>query len=204
MRLRADTWIHGTAAPMGCQVRRLRLPRLHCRSFRDVSLWVESIHRAHLLLAFPTGLAVTEPLYLVSNLDPTLDLVWTYGQRFCCKQLFRDQKSGIFQLESSGLRDPARIDRLLLVVAIAVLASSLRCTLAQDLEHQPARAPQQVDQAQDESGRHLPQRRRHQPAGGQSAAGATGGMAVGTPPLLLRGHHGQNPPARGAAGAHRW
>ena len=37
-----------------------------------------------------------------------------------------DQKSGIFQLESSGLRDPARIDRLLLVVAIAVLASSLQ------------------------------------------------------------------------------
>jgi hypothetical protein len=61
MRLRADTWIHGTAAPMSCQVRRLRLPRGHCRSFRDVSLWAESIHRAHLLLSFPTGLAVTEP-----------------------------------------------------------------------------------------------------------------------------------------------
>ena len=26
MRLRSDTWIHGTAAPMGCEVRRLRLP----------------------------------------------------------------------------------------------------------------------------------------------------------------------------------
>jgi len=73
-----------------------------------------------------TGLAVDEPWYLVSNLDRTLDLAWTYGQRFCCEQLFRDQKSGIFQLENSGLRDPARIDRLLLVVAIAVLASSLQ------------------------------------------------------------------------------
>jgi hypothetical protein len=39
--------------------------------------------------------------------------------------LFSDQKAVIFQLESSGLRDPARIVRLLLVVAIAVLASSL-------------------------------------------------------------------------------
>ena len=29
MRLRADTWIQGTAAPMGCEVRRLRLPRGH-------------------------------------------------------------------------------------------------------------------------------------------------------------------------------
>ena len=69
---------------------------------------------------------MTEPWYLVSNADPTLDLVWAYGQRFCCEQLFRDQKSGIFQLKSSGLRDPQRIDRLLLVVAIAVLVGSLQ------------------------------------------------------------------------------
>ena len=40
--------------------------------------------------------------------------------------MFRDQKSGIFQLESSGLRDAERIDRLLLVVAIAVLVGSLQ------------------------------------------------------------------------------
>ena len=126
MRLRADTWIQGTAAPMGCEVRRLRLPRGHCRGFRDVQLWADGSQRANLLLAFPTGLAVAEPWYLVSNLDPTLDLVWAYGQRFCCEQLFRDQKSGIFQLESSGLRDPQRIDRLLLVVAIAVLVGSLQ------------------------------------------------------------------------------
>ena len=38
----------------------------------------------------------------------------------------RVQKSGIFQLDGSGLHDPARIDRLLLVVAIAVLDSSLQ------------------------------------------------------------------------------
>ena len=38
------------------------------------------------------------------------------------------------------------------------------------------------------------------PAGGQPAAGAAGGMAAGAPPLLLRGHHGQNPRAGGDAG----
>lgn len=41
-------------------------------------------------------------------------------------RLSSDQKSGIFQLERSGLRDPARINRLLLVVAIAVLFSNLQ------------------------------------------------------------------------------
>ena len=106
MRLRADTWIYGTAAPMGCEVRRLRLPRGHCRGFRDVQLWGDGSQRANLVLARPIGIAAAEPWYLVSNLDPALDLVWSYGQRFCCEQLFRDQKSGIFQLESNGLRDP--------------------------------------------------------------------------------------------------
>jgi len=65
--------------------------------------------------------------------------------------------------------------------------------LAQGLEHQPARTRQRGDQAPHEGGRHLPQRCRHYKAGGQSAAGATGGMAAGAPPLLLRGHHGQDP-----------
>jgi hypothetical protein len=126
MRLRADTWIHGTAAPMGCEVRRLRLPRGHCLGFRGVQLWADCFTQANLLLARPVGIAASEPWYLISKLDPNLDLVWAYGQRFCCEQLFRDQKSGIFQLEHSRLRDPRRIDRLLLVVAIAVLVSSLQ------------------------------------------------------------------------------
>jgi hypothetical protein len=126
MRLRADTWIHVTAAPMGCELRRLRLPRGYCRGFRDVQLWADGSQKANMLLAHPSGIDIDEPWYLVSNADPTLDLVWSYAKRFCCKQLFRDQKSGFFQLESSGLRDPGRIDRLLLVVAIAVLVSSLQ------------------------------------------------------------------------------
>ena len=90
---------------------------------------------ANLLLVNPAGLPVDEPGNLVSNADPTLDLVWSYGQRFCCEQLFRDQKSGIFQLASSGLREPERIDRLLLIVAIAVLVSSLQGFVKRRLAH---------------------------------------------------------------------
>jgi hypothetical protein len=90
-----------------------------------VQLW-DGGQQANLVLARPIGITAAEPWYLVSNLDPSLDLVWAYGQRFCCEQLFRDQKSGIFQLEHSGLRCPERIDRLLLVIAIAVLVSALQ------------------------------------------------------------------------------
>jgi hypothetical protein len=126
MRLPGDTEIHGTAAPLGCQVRRLRLRRGQCRGFQNVRLWADGSHSANLVLAHPTGLQVEEPWYLISNAEPALDLVWSYGRRFCCEQLFRDQKSGVLQLEDSGLRDPQRLDRLLLVVAIAVLAGSLQ------------------------------------------------------------------------------
>ena len=107
-------------------MRRLRLPRGHCRGFLGVQLWTEGSQRADLLLAYPTGLAIEEPWYLVSNAPLQLELVWSYARRFWCEELFRDQKSGIFQLASSGLRHPERIDRLLLVVAIAVLVSSLQ------------------------------------------------------------------------------
>ncbi len=123
MRLRVDTWIRGSAAPMGCEARRLRLPRGHCRGFRSMRLW-DGGHPVHLVLAKPFGITAVEPRYLVSNLEPSLDLVWAYEESFCCGQLFRDQTAGIFQLERSGLRCPERIDRLVLVVAIAVLLSS--------------------------------------------------------------------------------
>ena len=89
-------------------------------------LWADGSQSVNLVIAHPTGLPVEEPWYLISNAEPSLDRVWSYAQRFCCEQLFRDQKSGVFQLASSGLRNSQRIDRLLLVVAIAVLAGSLQ------------------------------------------------------------------------------
>ena len=67
-----------------------------------------------------------EPWTLVSNAAPSLDLVWSYERRFCCEQLFRDQKSGILQLADTGLREPERLDRLLEIVAIAMLMGSLQ------------------------------------------------------------------------------
>lgn len=126
MRLPADTIIHGTAAPLGCQVRRLRLPLGYCRGLENVQLWSKGQQNVNLLLANPAGIKIDEPWYLVTNAIPALDLVWNYANRFCCEQLFRDQKGGLFQLEWSGLRDQERIDRLLLVVAIAVLVGSLQ------------------------------------------------------------------------------
>ena len=40
-------------------------------------LW-ECGHRANLTLAKPVGITAAEPWSLVSNLDPSLDLVWAW------------------------------------------------------------------------------------------------------------------------------
>lgn len=120
MRLRDATWIHGNAAPVGCKVRRLRLPRGHCSRLRDVRL-CDGGHQVR-----PIGITAAEPWYLLSNLDPSLDIGWAYGQRFCCEQQFQSQKSGIYQLERSGLRCPPRIGLLLLVVTVAVVVRALQ------------------------------------------------------------------------------
>ena len=61
----------------GGEPRRLRLPRGHCRGFRDVHLWVDSGQRANLLLAYQSRLSGAELWYLVSNAEPDLALVWS-------------------------------------------------------------------------------------------------------------------------------
>jgi hypothetical protein len=91
-----------------------------------VRLWTDGSQIVNLVIAHPTGLAVEEPWFLISNLAPDLGLVWSYEKRFCCEQLFRDQKSGVFHLADSVLRQPQRIDQLLLVVAIALLICSVQ------------------------------------------------------------------------------
>ena len=73
MRLRGDTEIHGTAAPLGCQVRRLHLRRGQCRGFRGVRLWADGSQSVNLVIAHPTGLPGEEPWYLISSAEPSLD-----------------------------------------------------------------------------------------------------------------------------------
>lgn len=82
----------------------------------------------------PTGKPADRPsyrpsdgadLYLIGNAKPALDLTWSYAQRFCCEQLYRDQKSGVSQLGEIGLRVPHRLDRLLLLIAIDEVAGNL-------------------------------------------------------------------------------
>jgi hypothetical protein len=62
-----------------------------------------------------------EPLYLVSNLTLAQEAVRWYKKRFRIETFFSDQKSRGFRLDKSHLKDPKRLERLLLAACLAYL-----------------------------------------------------------------------------------
>jgi|DewCreStandDraft_4_1066084.scaffolds.fasta_scaffold112177_1 hypothetical protein len=60
-----------------------------------------------------------EPWYLISDRTLGRQAIRIYRRRFAIEAMFRDFKSHGWNLEASGLRHPARFERLLLVIAFA-------------------------------------------------------------------------------------
>ena len=52
---------------------------------------------------------------------PSLNTLWQYALRFRVEELFLDSKSGVFELEASGIRSAQALERLYLVAAVAIL-----------------------------------------------------------------------------------
>ena len=64
---------------------------------------------------------VKESWAVITDEDPTLQTLWQYAMRFRVEELFLDSKSGVFELEESKIRQPQALERLYLVVALALL-----------------------------------------------------------------------------------
>jgi hypothetical protein len=62
-----------------------------------------------------------EPWYILSNGTVSIEHFMEYAQRFDIEELFRDEKSGGFNLEKSGLKEEEALERLILIIAIATL-----------------------------------------------------------------------------------
>lgn len=62
-----------------------------------------------------------EPWYLMTDLPTLPQAVTTYCVRMWCEELWRDFKSQGFDLEATGVMQGARLERLLLGVALAVV-----------------------------------------------------------------------------------
>ncbi len=62
-----------------------------------------------------------EPLYLVTNLELATEAVWYYKKRFRIETFFSYQKSRGFHLDKSHLKEPKRLEWLLLAACLAYL-----------------------------------------------------------------------------------
>jgi hypothetical protein len=89
----------------------------------------EGIETVNLALAYPE--TVAEPWAVITDEAPTLQTLYQYGFRFRVEELFLDSKSGIFGLTDSRLRDSPKLNRLYLVVAVAILYSTIMGTTIQ-------------------------------------------------------------------------
>ncbi len=67
------------------------------------------------------GREYENPIYLVSNFSTGKEAVYWYRKRFRIETLFSDIKGRGFNFHKSGLRDPKRVDRLLIAVALAYI-----------------------------------------------------------------------------------
>ncbi|GGL95496.1 hypothetical protein GCM10010840_36960 [Deinococcus aerolatus] len=58
---------------------------------------------------------------MVSDEPTSVETFAEYGERFQIEEGFLDEKSGLFELGDSRLRDAASLERLILVLAVATL-----------------------------------------------------------------------------------
>ncbi|WP_225906698.1 MULTISPECIES: hypothetical protein [Thermoleptolyngbya] len=64
---------------------------------------------------------IKEPWAVITDEPSSLDPLWQYALRFRIEELFLDSKSGVFELEASGIRSAQALERLYLVAAVAIL-----------------------------------------------------------------------------------
>ena len=118
LRLPCDVIIHG-ARRHPIELKYLYPPKSEAILYHHVGLWLDGKCKSNFVLANLKG--VKEPWAVITDEEPTLQTLWQYGMRFRIEELFLDSKSGAFELEESKIRQPQALERLYLVVALALL-----------------------------------------------------------------------------------
>jgi len=110
------------AAPDGqrvCTISEIKLAARETRCFHNVTITGHRFGPVHVALGRPTD--GPEQWQVVSDEPTSLGTFAEYGERFQIEEGFLDDKSGLFGLEDSKLRDAASLERLILVIAVATL-----------------------------------------------------------------------------------
>lgn len=118
LRLPCDVTLHGVRKhPI--ELKYLWPKKAEAVLYHNVGLWLDGEHRCNIVLANVRG--VKEPWAVITDENPSLQTLWQYGLRFRVEELFLDSKSGVFQLEDSKIRHANALERLYLIVALALL-----------------------------------------------------------------------------------
>jgi hypothetical protein len=115
-RLDQNLWIYPRRG-RAFQVKQCGLRRGEFRSFGRVQVTRQRFGWVELVGYWRPG--EDEPWYLISDQTLGRDAVRMYQRRFWIEAMFRDFKSHGWNLQASGLRLPARFERLLLMIALA-------------------------------------------------------------------------------------
>lgn len=118
LRLPCDVNLHGVRK-RPIELKYLWPKKAEACLYYDVGLWLDGKYRCNIILANVRG--VQEPWAVITDENPSLQTLWQYGMRFRIEELFLDSKSGVFQLEDSKIRHAKALERLYLIVALALL-----------------------------------------------------------------------------------
>ena len=102
-----------------CKVNEVKLAPRETRCFHNVTLTGQRFGPVHVVLGRPTD--GPEQWQVVSDEPTSLETFADYGERFQIEEGFLDDKSGLFGLEASRLRDAASLERLIVVISTATL-----------------------------------------------------------------------------------
>lgn len=110
------------SAPDGqrlCKISDVKLQPRETVCFHHVRLTGRRFGPVHVVLGRPSD--DPEQWQVVSNELTSVETFAEYGERFQIEEGFLDEKSGLFELESSKLRDAKSLERLVMVVSVATL-----------------------------------------------------------------------------------
>ncbi len=110
------------ASPDGhrvCTIGEIKLAARETRCFHNVTITGHRFGPVHVALGRPTD--GPEQWQVASDEPTSLGTFAEYGERFQIEEGFLDDKSGLFGLEDSKLRDAASLERLILVISVATL-----------------------------------------------------------------------------------
>lgn len=82
----------------------------------DLKITKAELYRTHVACAWAVG--SNEPWFIATNLPQPIQALKEYRRRFGCEELFSDLKKRGFNWEDSLIRDPDRLSRLLLALAL--------------------------------------------------------------------------------------